>query len=90
MRFRRKPTRYLTGGKALVSRAAKKLGASVLKMIDDQIYKEGLESCSPSKAIEIKSSITFNFAEPRNSENNEWLGLESVKVKKVTVLSVSI
>ena len=85
LRSRRKRVRYLTGGKTLVSKAIKKLERSALEMIrSGKIYTERFEK----KAVfpvgpKIKLSTKFNFAELINSEHNEWLETEIVRVNNV-------
>ena len=61
-------------GKTLVSRAVKKQG------VEKTVFPVGPK---------IRLSTTFNFAEPINSEHKEWLELESVRVNKIAVVSVS-
>ena len=57
------------------------------------IYTIGLEKryLPEMLPIEIKVSTILNYAEPINSEhnNNIWLGLQSIRVNKVAILSVS-
>ena len=87
-----KSIRDLIGGKTSVSRAAKKQQrVPALGRIYDKIYTtEGLEK----KAVfpvrpNIKFSTTFNCVEPINSEHNELLEPENVRVKKLNVAVLS-
>ena len=58
-------------------------------MINNKIYateileKKSVFPVGPN----IKFSTTFDCAEPINSEHNEWLEPESVRVNNVAVLS---
>ena len=87
LRPRRKSIRDLTSGKTLVNRAAKRLEVPALEMIQDKVYNEGLEKKYVSLVgPKVKSSTISSCAEPINSEHNEWLEPESVRVNKVAVL----
>ena len=72
LRSRRKSVRDITGGKTLVSRAAKKLIVPALGKINDKIYTEGLWKRTVFPVgLEIKLSTTFSFDEPIKSKHNE-------------------
>ena len=59
--------------------------------VNNEICTTGLDKTDLPEmlSIEIKAFTTFSFAGSMNSEHDEWLELESVRVNKVAVLSVS-
>ena len=81
----------LTGGKTLVSEAAKKKQrVPAFERIDDKHTRQVLRDELKKKAVfPVESNIQFfttlSCAEPIKSEHNEWLKPDSVRVKKVNV-----
>ena len=67
LRSRRKSIRDQTGGKTLVSRAAKQQGVPALERINDEMCRVGLEKAVFLIKPKIKLYTTFNFGEPIHS-----------------------